>query len=191
MKATASFVCIMTLALTGALAGCATTGSAPSEAANDVRAFAIALRDRDLGGIESRIDRPALQNQVNGLARAIASEEISRRVGGGGTGTVLGMFGADLASPVIERLARRALEPDMLADFARKAGLTPETRAPGRFVTSLALRNVGDGRVCAPDPQSRSCLLYFAKYPTGWKLNALDETTLRNKLAPAPARSAR
>jgi hypothetical protein len=165
------------------LSGCA-TGPGPSEAAADVRAFAMALRDRDMAGIEARIDRPALQGQVNGLARQIASDEIAKRTGGGGTGAILGLFGADLAAPVIERLAQRALQPDVLADIARRAGLTPETRLPGRTVTSLALRNVPDGRVCAPDPQTRGCLLYFGKYPSGWKLNAIDETALRARMAP-------
>jgi hypothetical protein len=165
------------------LTGCA-TGPGTSEASADVRAFAMALRDRDMANIEARIDRPALQGQVNGLARALASEEIAKRTGGGGTGAILGLFGADLAGPVIERLARRALEPDVLADIARRAGLTPETRLPGRTVTSLVLRSVPDGRVCAPDPQTRGCLLYFGKYPSGWKLNAIDETALRARLVP-------
>jgi hypothetical protein len=172
------------------LAGCA-TGPGVSEASSDVRAFAMALRDRDMAGIETRIDRPALQNQVNGLARAIAAEEIAKRTGGGGTGSLLGLFGADLAAPIIERLASRALQPDVLADIARRAGLTPETRLPGRTVTALALRSVPDGRVCAPDPQTRGCLLYFGKYPSGWKLNAIDETALRARLAPAPANTRR
>jgi hypothetical protein len=169
-----------------ALSGCA-TGPGASEASTDVRAFAMALRDRDLAGIESRIDRAALQGQVNGLARSIAAEEIAKRTGGGGTGALLGMFGADLAAPIIERLAARALQPDMLADYARRAGLTPETRLPGKTLTALALRSVPDGRVCAPDPQTRGCLLYFGKYPSGWKLNAIDEVALRARMAPTPA----
>ena len=173
--------------MTSLLASCA-TGPGPSEATTDVRAFAMALRDRDLPAIEARIDRPALQGQVNGLARALASEEISKRTGGGGTGALLGLLGADLAAPIIERLAKRALEPDVLADIARRAGLTPETRLPGRTVTRLALRQVPDGRVCAPDPQTRGCLLYFGKYPSGWKLNAIDETALRARLAPTSPR---
>lgn len=168
------------------LSGCA-TGPGTSEASADVRAFAMALRDRDLAGIESRIDRPALTGQVNGIARTIAADEIAKRTGGGGTGFVLGLFGADLAAPIIEQITRRALEPDVLADLARRAGLTPETRLPGRTVTAFALRSLPDGRVCAPDPGTRGCLLYFGKYPAGWKLNAIDETALRARLNPAPA----
>ena len=166
------------------LSGCA-TGPGPSEASTDVRAFAMALRDRDMAGIEARIDRPALQGQVNGLARAIASEEIAKRTGGS---ALLGILGADLAAPIIEGLARRALEPDVLADLARRSGLTPETRLPGRTITAIALRIVPDGRVCAPDPQTRGCLLYFGKYPSGWKLNAIDEVALRARLSPTRRR---
>jgi hypothetical protein len=168
------------------LSGCATTLDA-TDASRDVRAFAMALRDRDLPGIEARIDRVALQGQVTGLARAMASDEIAKRTGGN---LALGMLGADLASPIIEMLAKRALEPDILADLARRSGLTPEVNLPGRAVTALALKSIPDGRVCAPDPTTRDCLLYFGKYPTGWKLNAIDETALRSnlRLPSSPAR---
>jgi hypothetical protein len=71
----------------------------------------------------------------------------------------------------------------MLADLARRSGLTPETRLPGRTITAIALKRVPDGRVCAPDPQTKGCLLYFGKYPSGWKLNAIDEVALRARLA--------
>lgn len=165
------------------LAGCATSPG-PSDASEDVRAFARALRDRNIGGIEAKIDRPALQGQVNGLARAIAAEEITKRTG---SSPLIAMLGADLVAPIIETIARRALEPDMLADIAQRAGLTAETPIPGRFVTAIALRRVPDGRVCAPDPQTKGCLLYFGKYPDGWKLNAIDEAALRARLAPQPA----
>ena len=169
------------------ISGCA-TGPGPSAAANDVRAFAMALRDRDIAGIESRIDRPALQSQVSGLARAIAGEEIAKRTGGS---ALLGILGADLAAPVIDTLARRALEPDVLADIARRSGLTPETRLPGATMTAIALRGLPDGRVCAPDPKTRGCLLYFGQYPSGWKLNAIDETALRSRLAVSGSEASR
>ena len=174
----------LTIAL---VAGCATT-LGPNDASDDVRSFAMALRDRNIDGIESRIDRPALQGQVNGLARAIAGEEIAKRTGGS---AFIGMLGADLAAPVIETLVRRALEPDMLADIAQRAGLSAERPIPGRMATAIALRRVPDGRVCAPDPQTRNCLLYFGKYPDGWKLNAIDETALRARLSPQQSQSRR
>jgi hypothetical protein len=160
------------------LSGCA-TGLNSADASRDVRAFALALRDRDLPGIEARIDRPALQSQVIGLARVLAGDEIAKRTGGN---VALGMLGADLASPIIEALAKRALAPDMLADLARRSGLTPEVNVPGRAATALALQSVSDGRVCAPDPKTRRCLLYFGKYQTGWKLSAIDEGALRARL---------
>jgi hypothetical protein len=172
------------------MSGCA-TGPRPSDAANDVLAFATALRDRDIAGIEARVDRAALLGQISGLARAIAADEVAKRAGGGGTAALLGLFAADMAAPMIDSLSQWALEPDILADLARQAGLTPETRLPGRTVTALALRGLPDGRVCAPDPQTRGCLLYFGKYPSGWKLNAIDEVALRARLAPIAANQAR
>ena len=158
-----------------ALSGCATAPS-PLDASSDVRAFVMALRDRDLPGIEARMDRPALQAQVTGIARAMAANEIAKRAGG------------DLANPLLERLSKQALEPAILADLARRAGLTPETVLPSRTATGMGLKRLADGRVCAPDPKTKACILYFGRYPSGWKLNALDETALRGRLA-APAAS--
>lgn len=169
------------------LSSCATT-PAPLDASSDVRALVMALRDRDLPGIEARMDRPALQAQVTGIARAIAANEIAKRTGGGEGGQILGVLGADLANPLLERLSRQALEPAILADLARRAGLTPETVLPSRTATSIGLKRLADGRVCAPDPQTKACILYFGRYPSGWKLNALDEGALRGRLA-APAAS--
>jgi outer membrane lipoprotein SlyB len=164
-------------------AGCATTQT--YGASDDVRALAIALQTRDLAGIEARINRPMLEAQVGGIARAMAAEDLGRRFGGGAGAQVAGVFAADLAGPIIEALARRALQPDTLADFARKAGITPDTRLPGRTVTALALQKVTDERVCAPDPETRSCLLYFGRSATGWRLDGINEAALRAKLAPA------
>ena len=168
-----------------ALSGCATAPS-PLDASSDVRAFVMALRDRDLPGIEARMDRPALQAQVTGIARAMAANEIARHAGGGEGGQILGVLGADFANPLLERLSKQALEPAILADLARRAGLTPETVLPSRTATGVGLKRLADGRVCAPDPQTKACILYFGRYPSGWKLNAMDEAALRGRLA-APA----
>jgi hypothetical protein len=163
------------------VASCASV-SDPTGAGADVRALTMALRDRDLATIEARIDRPALQAQVTGIGRAMAADEIAKRAGGGTKGSVLGLLGADLANPIIERVARQALEPAVLADLARRAGLTPQTVLPSRTVTNLGLKKLSDGRVCAPDLKTKVCILYFGRYPSGWKLNALNESALRNRL---------
>jgi hypothetical protein len=163
------------------LSACAST-TAPLDASQDVRALIMALRDRDMAGIEARIDRPALQAQVTGIARALAADEIAKRSGGGERGQLLGLLGADLANPVLERLSKQALEPAILADLARRAGLTPQTVLPSRSATALGLKRLDDGRVCAPDPKTQACILYFGRYPSGWKLNALDEAALRGRL---------
>jgi hypothetical protein len=176
--------------LTVALAGCASTGDRFG-ASSDIRALAVALQTRDLAGIEARINRPMLEAQVDGMARALAADEISRRMGGGTGAQIAGVFAADLVGPIVSVIARRALQPDTLADLARQAGLTPEARLPGRTLTAIALDSVGRDRVCAPDPQTRSCLLYFGRGPTGWRLDGIDETTLRAKLRPAAGEAAR
>lgn len=173
------------------VSGCA-TAPGPMDASADVRALVMALRDRDLPGIEARIDRPALQAQVTGIARAIAANEIAKRAGGGEGGQILGVLGADLANPLLERVSKQALEPAILADLARRAGLTPQTVVPSRSSTMMGLKRLADGRVCAPDPQTKACILYFGRYPSGWKLNALDEAALRGRLVgPATTKARR
>jgi hypothetical protein len=163
-----------------AAAGCASTDS--YGASDDIRALAVALQTRDTAGIEARINRPMLEAQVTGIARAIVAEQASQRLGGGATAQVLSVFAADLASPLIGVLTRQALQPDTLADFARQAGITPETRLPGRTATALVLQRVADDRICAPDPRTRDCLLYFGRSPTGWRLDGVNEQSLRARL---------
>ncbi|GIU66648.1 DUF2939 domain-containing protein [Candidatus Phycosocius spiralis] len=171
----------------GLLLGSCASISDPTGAGADVLALTTALRDRDLPAIEARIDRPALKAQITGIVRAMAAKEISERTGGGAAGNVLGLMGADLANPLLENIANQALEPAVLADLARRTGLTPETVLPSRTATALGIKKLADGRVCAPDRKTNVCILFFGRYPTGWKLNAINESAMRARLsAPKP-----
>lgn len=162
------------------LSSCATATS--YSAADDVRALAIGLRDRNYAAIESHIDKRALKAQAMQIARDVAIEEGAKQLGNGLGAQVASIAAVDALKPVIEALADRAIEPDALAYFARQAGVNENLQIPSRFRATLALKSVNDGRVCVVDDKTKRCMLYFGKYENGWRLNGIDETTLRLRI---------
>jgi hypothetical protein len=176
---TAASWCILALA---ALGGCVSVQTAA--ATDDVRSFAQALQARDSAGIEAGIDRPALRAQIIGLGRAWLLEQASQGEGLGQLAAGAAYAAAEAGNPLVERAADAILSPRILADIARRAGLTPDRLIPGRGTTTAVLRDAGGGRVCLPDPQQiRRCLLYFTDSPTGWRLSAIDEGAIRARFA--------
>ena len=160
-----------------ALVSCATATN--FDAADDIRNFAIALRDRNYPVIESHIDKRALKAQAMMIARDIAIQEGAKRLGTGLGAQVASIAAVDALKPVIEALADRALEPDALAYFVHQAGVDQSIQVPSRYRTTIALKYLEDGRVCVPDDKTKRCMLYFAKYDNVWKLNGVDEQSLK------------
>jgi hypothetical protein len=156
------------------------------QAADDVHGLAVALQARDSAGIESRIDRTALRAQIVGLARAYLLEQAASRDGLGQFAAGAAYAAAEAGNPLLERAADAILSPRVLADIARRAGLTPDRLLPGLGAARIALRQAGSNRVCLPDPEQLTrCLLYFTPASNGWRLSAIDETALRSRLADA------
>ena len=151
-------------------------------AADDIRKFALALQSRDLRAIDQYTDRRALKAQAMVIAREVAIEQASSRMGNGFTAQVAAVAAADLISPLIETLADRAVAPDNLAQLARRAGLNASSQIPSRTQATFALQTIDANRVCAPDPQTKRCLLIFAKYPNNWKLVGFDEAVLKERM---------
>lgn len=162
------------------LSSCATATS--FSAADDVRTLAIALRDGNYAAIESHIDKRALKAQAMQIARDVAIEEGAKQLGSGLGAQVASIAAVDALKPVIEALADRAIEPDALAFFARQAGVNENLQIPSRFRATLALKTINDGRVCVVDDKTKRCMLYFGKYENGWRLNGVDEATLRMRI---------
>jgi hypothetical protein len=151
-------------------------------AADDIRKFVLALQSRDMRAIDQYTDRRALKAQAMVIAREVAIEQASSRMGNGFTAQVAAVAAADLISPIIETLAERAVAPDNMAQMARRAGLNAQTQIPSRTQAAFALQTIDSNRVCAPDPQTKRCLLIFAKYPNNWKLVGFDEAILKEKM---------
>jgi hypothetical protein len=159
------------------LMGCASI--APSRATMEIRSFLTALRDNNRAGIEARIDRAALSLQISEVSRAIGEAESKRFLGDGLLGGIIGA----VAGSALEFAGPSVVDPAILMAIARRAGLLADSHVPNQFQAQLYLRNLPDGRVCVPDPQTRTCLLFFTdNVELGWQLTSVDPAVLRSRL---------
>ena len=158
------------------LTSCATVTN--YDAAEDIRQFAIGLRDNNYSLIESHIDRPALKRQAMLLTRNIVMDEATKQFGNTQSVKSLSLTLTETLNPIIDNASDIALRPDVLAYFAKQAGVDKNTQIPSRFKASLALKSINSNRVCVPDEDTHECLLYFGKYNDGWKLNGIGEQAM-------------
>jgi hypothetical protein len=144
-----------------ALAGCAT--AARFEAAGDVHALLVAVRDNDQAGFDAHIDRDALKDQLE-QAITIRAEK-SKKVGG------LEAFAALLAQPLAEVAAEQLLRPKVFQMAARQFGYDPSKALPDRLTITGSLKSVDDQTVCAVKSKSGPCVLIFHKLDGAWRLS--------------------
>jgi hypothetical protein len=171
-------------ALAVSLQSCATVDPRTQDAVRDIHSFASSLQAGDLAGIEARIDRAALEAQALRVAQDVFATRIETRVGASQSpfARALGGVVTSMATPVLKSMVSKALEPEAMAQAAFNAGLTPDRRIPGKFMVSLALKSLDDGRFCVPDRATKRCKLYFSPSANGWKLNEIDEALLRERM---------
>ncbi len=147
-----------------ALAACATTERI--NAAGDVHALLIAIRDDDAAAFEAHVDRAALEHELEAKildqSQAPSSTETVRALG------------ALLARP-IARLAGDALvRPEVFRAVAEYYGYRPQTPIPSQLEIAGALRALPDGRVCAARRHNGPCLITFADEAGTWRLVSFD-----------------
>lgn len=151
-------------ALAGLAGGCATTERI--DAAGDVHALMIAIRDDDRATFEAHVDRPALERELE--SRILARTEAI------GSSDTLRSVGAALAQP-LSRLAGEALiRPQVFRAVAEFYGYKPDRPLPGQFTIAAALRALPDGRVCASKKRDGPCLITFADEAGVWRLVSFD-----------------
>lgn len=153
-----AFLTALTLAAT--LSACATVPR--FEAASDIHALLVAVRDGDRAGFEAHIDRPALRNQLR--ARLIAEQ--ARRHGDQSWQAV----GAALAGPLVGVAADRLIQPDVLRAAAIRFGYDPAKPLPGALAITQALRRLDAERVCAFTRRDGPCVLIFQREEGVWRL---------------------
>ena len=154
-------ILIALVALT--LSACATVQKL--DAAGDVHALLISIRDNDRATFNSLVDRPALQREIQGRLVSEVSKKDER----------IAVLAALLGPRVAEVAGDALIQPNEFRAVAAYYGYRPETKIPGQVGISTTLRQLPDGRVCAVKDKDGPCLLTFTKAVDGrWKLSGFD-----------------
>jgi hypothetical protein len=150
---------LIIMALAAALAACASVTRL--DAAQDVHALLIAIRDNDQAAFDARVDRPALKRDLMDKV----GKRIDKRLKG--WASVLGPSVVDFASETL-------VQPQVFRLVARYYGYTADTPIPNIVEVAAALKPLPDGRVCAVTKQGGPCVLTFTKEQGVWKLTSFD-----------------
>jgi len=143
------------------LSACATAQRL--DAAGDVHALLISIRDDDQATFEAHIDRPALKQELQSkLDRRLAKDPR------------LGQLASLLGSSVIDFAGDTLVQPRVFRLVAERYGYTPRTAIPNQVQIAAALKPLDDGRVCAVSKKGGPCLLTFTKEQGVWKLTSFD-----------------
>lgn len=154
---------IVAIALAGLLvAGCA--GVDRYDAAGDVHAFLISIRNGDAQTFNAHVDRPALKEQLK--ARLMAQAE--KR---GGT---MGALTAMMARPLVGVAVDALVQPDVFLLVAESMGYSPDAPIPSRVLIAAALRRIDSDHVCAPLKKNGPCALVFRNEDGVWRLIDFD-----------------
>jgi hypothetical protein len=154
-------ILIAVVALT--LSACATVQKL--DAAGDVHALLISIRDNDRATFDSLVDRRALLREVQGRLVAEASKKDER----------VALLAALLGPSVADVAGNALIQPNVFRAVAEYYGYTPQTKIPGKVGISTALRQLPDGRVCAVKNKDGPCMLTFTRAVDGrWKLSGFD-----------------
>jgi hypothetical protein len=151
---------VLTLALVSACA------SMPKlDAANDVHAFLLAVRDGDRVAFDRYVDRAALKTQLRSRALAEGPALIA-------ADPRLGALGALLSGPLVDAAVDTLVQPEVFRAVAIQHGYQPGQSIPGPMLIARALTQMDDGRVCIAD--KGKCQLVFADEAGTWRLVAYE-----------------
>ena len=154
-------VLIALVALT--LSACATVQKL--DAAGDVHALLISIRDGDEATFDSLVDRRALKREIQ--SRLVVEASKDSRVPAG--------LAAILAPGLAELAGETLVQPAVFRSVAEYYGYRPDMKIPGPIGISTMLRELPDERVCAVTKKDGPCLLTFTKSPEGrWKLSGFE-----------------
>ncbi len=148
------------LLLAAALAACATVPK--FEAAGDIHAFLVAIRDGDRESFDAHVDRPALKTQLK--SRLIAEQAQNH---GSASWQALG---AVLAGPLVDVGVDALVQPATFRAVAIRLGYTPDQPIPNRLQIDAFLRGLGDGSVCVVTRRDGPCTLVFHNEDGVWRL---------------------
>lgn len=155
------------------LAGCATASR--FDAAGDVHALLVAIRDNDRVAFDRHVDRKALKQNLEGRLM----RETSRADMDDGARAVAALLAPSLADVAVEALIR----PEVFRAAANYYGYTADKPLPDRLAIGGSLKYLDDGKVCATKKKDGPCLLVFTNVEGVWKLSGFegDLSDLRGK----------
>ena len=162
MRPLRPLLAVLTLALM--ISGCATVSR--YDAAGDVHALLIAIRDDDQAGFDRLVDRRALKGSIE--ARVVReSRKAPVDDGWKALGALLAPTVADVANQLL-------IQPRVFRSVANYYGYSPDQPIPNRIAIGAALKPLPDGRVCATRKKNGPCLLMFANEGGVWKLSGFE-----------------
>lgn len=142
------------------LSACATAQR--YDAAGDVHALLVAIRDNDQQAFDARVDRFALKAEIEQRLR----KEGSKRGAG---------FLGELLAPVLADAAGDAfIRPDVFRAVASHYGYKRDTPIPGPIAITGSLKRLDDGRMCAVRKKDGPCLLMFTEEKGVWRLSGFE-----------------
>ena len=147
-----------------ALGGCATAQR--FDAASDVHALLVSIRDDDPAAFERHVDRPALKRQIEARMMGEARKA--------GAGDGLAAFGAILAPALADIAGDALIRPRVFRSVAAYYGYDAATPIPGPMVIGSQLKPLGEGQVCATRKKDGPCLLTFTEEAGTWRLSGFE-----------------
>jgi hypothetical protein len=156
------------LAALALVSACASTER--YEAASDVHALLIAVRDDDQRAFDAHVDRRALEAQIQ--ARIVQDAA-------GRSRTVKGL-GLLFSGPLARAAGGLLIQPEVFRAVADYYGYKPGAPIPGTFAIAQALRPLPDGRLCAARRRKGPCLLTFARENGTWRLVDFGDAAMLN-----------
>ena len=155
---------IVAIALSLLAAACSTVNRV--DAAGDVHALLISIRDDDQTAFDARVDKDALKRQLE--------SQLINRARGANTSDSVRALGVFLAGPAADLAGEALLRPRVWRTAAAYYGYTPDKPIPSRMAIAGALQPAGGGRVCAKRAKDGPCLLTFALENGVWRLVSFD-----------------
>jgi len=137
------------------------------DAAGDVHAFLVSIRDGDKTTFDAHVDRSALKEQV----RARLMAEAAKRKDNEGDAAAIGVL---LGKPVIDAMVGRMIEPDVFRAVAEYFGYSAQTPIPNQLVIAQSLRPLDDSHVCVARKKDAPCILIFRNEDGVWRLISFE-----------------
>lgn len=151
-------IAILAALLALSLSACA--GMARYDAAGDIHALLLSIRDGDQAAFDAHVDRPALKAQIKARFLEGAAKAHGK----------WGALGAALVRPLIDMAADQLIQPDVFRAVAQSLGYSAQTPVPGRVAIAGALKVLDSDRVCVVRTKDGPCVLVFRDEGGVWRL---------------------